>query len=85
MHDYTKNAITRNAMRRFFEGWRKESHKWFKERIERDKDQFRLELESKILIQWQSKVNSLSLYCSHLEEKIMREQEAREKLTLLYD
>ncbi len=72
-------------MRRFFEGWRGVTHQWFKERIDRDKEQFRLELESKILIQWQTKVDALTIYVSQLEEKIHREQEAREKLALLYD
>ena len=44
-----------------------------------------MELESKILVQWQSKVDALTLYFGQLEEKIHQEQEAREKLTLLYD
>ena len=85
LRDYSTNFITRNAMRRFFEGWRRESHQMFKERIEREKGQFQLELESKILNTWQSKVDALTLYFGQLEEKIHREQEAREKLAILYD
>ena len=57
----------------------------FKERIEREKGQFQLELESKILTTWQNKVDALTLYFGQLEEKIHREQEAREKLAILYD
>ena len=72
-------------MRRLFTSWRGVSHQWFKEKLERDKDTFKAELESKILVQWQSKVDALTLYFGELEVKIQQEQEAREKLTLLYD
>ena len=49
---FTRNTIHRNKMRRLFESWRGVSHKWFKERLDREKETFRAELESKILTQW---------------------------------
>lgn len=82
---YTRNVLHRNRMRRFFESWRGVSHQWFKERLDSEKDSFRADLESKILVQWQSKVDALTLYFGQLEEKIQQEQEARENLTQLYD
>ena len=36
-------------------------------------------------MQWSTKVDALMLYVSELEEKIKQEQEAREKLTTMYD
>ena len=82
---FTRNSIHRNKMKRLFTSWRGVSHQEFKERLDREQGQFRMELESKILVQWQSKVDALTLYFGQLEEKIHQEQEAREKLTLLYD
>jgi len=49
---FTRNTIHRNKMRRLFESWRGVSHQWFKERLDREKETFRAELESKILTQW---------------------------------
>ena len=46
---------------------------------------FRAELESKILLQYRKKVDSLLIYSAELEDKIKMEQDAREKMTLLYD
>lgn len=82
---YTRNKIHRKKMQRLFDSWRSVSHQWCKERLEREKETFRLELESKLLIQWQSKVDALTLYLGQLEEKIQLEQEARENLTVLYN
>ena len=47
--------------------------------------EFRAELESKILVQYRNKVDSLLLYAAELEDKIKMEQDAREQMTILYD
>ena len=57
----------------------------FKERLNREKSTFRNDLESKILVQWSTKVDALTLYVAELEDKIKHEQEAREKLKIAYD
>ena len=44
---YTRNRLYRRKLRRLFESWRGISHEWFKERMDRDKQSFREELESK--------------------------------------
>lgn len=72
-------------MRRLFESWRGVTHEWFKQRLDRDKTSFRMELESKMMVKWQTKVDSLLLYMAQLEDKIKGEQDARETLTLTYD
>lgn len=61
------------------------THQWFKERIDSEKATIRSELESKMLIQWSSKVDALMLYMAQLEDKIKIEQEARQKLAEAYD
>lgn len=50
--NYTTNTIGRNKMRRLFTSWRGVTHTWFKESCDARKEEFRLELESKILVQW---------------------------------
>lgn len=50
-----------------------------------EKETFRAELQSKILVQWSTKVDALLLYVAELEEKIRQEQESREQLAILYD
>ena len=72
-------------MRRLFESWRGVTHEWFKERLDREKATFRMELESKMLVKWSTKVDSLLIYMKQLEDKIKMEQDAREKLTHTYD
>ena len=44
-----------------------------------------MELESKMLVQWSSKVDALMLYMAQLEDKIKVEQEARQRLAEAYD
>lgn len=46
---------------------------------------FREELESKIYIQYRKKVDMMLLQAAELEDKIKLEQDAREKMTRLYD
>ena len=46
---------------------------------------FREELESKIYIQYRKKVDMMLLQATELEDKIKLEQDAREKMTRLYD
>ena len=53
--------------------------------MEHERTTFRTDLESKILVQWSTKVDALMLYVAELEDKIRQEQEAREKLALMYD
>ena len=45
----------------------------------------RAELESKMLVQWTTKVDALMLYMAQLEDRIKIEQEARQKLAEAYD
>ena len=59
---FTRNKIHRAKMRRLFESWRGVSHEWFKERLDREKTTFRMELESKMLVKWSTKVDSLLIY-----------------------
>ena len=61
------------------------SHDEFSVRLDAERNAFRTDLESKILVQWSTKVDALLLYVSNLEEKIRQEQELREKMALLYD
>ena len=44
-----------------------------------------MELESKMLVKWSTKVDALLIYMKQLEDKIKMEQDAREKLTYTYD
>ena len=82
---YTRNRIHRGKMRRLFESWRGVSHIEFKERLDREKASYRMELESKMLVKWSTKVDSLLVYMQQLEDKIKLEQDARERLTVTYD
>jgi len=82
---YVINKFHRKRQRALFEGWQKVTHQWFKERIDSEKATIRSELESKMLIQWSSKVDALMLYMAQLEDKIKIEQEARQKLAEAYD
>ena len=72
-------------MRRLFESWRGISHQWFKERIDADKQAYREELESQMLKTPSTKVDELLTYMAQLEDKIKQEQDAREKLAIVYD
>ena len=82
---YTRNTLYRKKMNRLFQSWRTVTSSESKVRIEREKHAFRTDLESKLLIQWSTKVDALLLYVAELEDKIKQEQEAREKLALMYD
>ena len=68
-----------------FSSWKNVTSEEFKVRMEREKYTFRSNLESQILLQWSTKVDVLLLYVSELEDKIKQEQEARERLTHMYD
>ena len=70
---FTRNKIHRGKVRRLFESWRGVTHLWFKERLERDKTSFRVDLENKMLIKWSSKCDALLLYMATLEDKIKEE------------
>ena len=49
------------------------SHDEFSVRLDAERNAFRTDLESKILVQWSTKVDALLLYVSNLEEKIRQE------------
>lgn len=83
--DYAKNKFHRKRQANLFESWRKVTHHWFKERIDSERNQMRAELESKMLVQWTTKVDALMLYMAQLEDRIKIEQEARQKLAEAYD
>ena len=68
-----------------FDALRNASHTKFLGRLGQMEVEFKAELESKILVQYQNKVDSLLLYAAELEDKIKLEQDAREKMTILYD
>ena len=82
---YTRNTLYRKKLVRLFTSWRSVTDREFKERLSKEKHTFRTDLESKILVQWSTKVDALMLYVAELEDKIKHEQEAREKLTLAYE
>ena len=77
--------VKKNQVRRVFESWRGVNHIEFKERLTREKTSFRMELESKMLVKWQTKVDSMLIYMAKLEDQIKAEQDAREILTVQYD
>lgn len=83
--NYAKNNSHRRRQARLFESWRKVTHAWFKERIDSERMTMKTELESKMLIQWTTKVDALMLYMAQLEDRIKIEQEARQKLAEAYD
>ena len=70
---YTRNKIHRAKLRRLYESWRGVTHEWFKERLDREKTTFRMELESKMLVKWSTKVDALLIYMKQLEDKIKME------------
>ena len=75
----------RKQLQSCFDAMRRESHKNYVDKLAHKEVEFRAELENKILIQYQNKVDSLLLYAAELEDKIKMEQVAREKMTRLYD
>ena len=72
-------------LKKAFYSLRKVSHETFVSKLSTMETSFRAELESKILLQYRNKVDSLLLYAAELEDKIKLEQDAREKMTRLYD
>ena len=82
---YIVNKLHRRRQRLMFHSWRQVVHEEFKEKLESEKAQKRMELESKMLVQWSKKVDSLMVYMAQLEDKIKMEQEAREQLARTYD
>lgn len=73
VYNYIINKFHRRRQRNVFEGWTKVSHEWFKERMDSERVMMKRELESKMLVQWTSKVDSLMLYMAQLEDKIRLE------------
>lgn len=67
---YMRNTLYRKKLDRIFSSWRTVSHAEFKTRMIAEKQTFRTDLESKILVVWSTKVDALILYVSQLEDKI---------------
>ena len=82
---YTRNKLHRAKLRRLFESWRGVSHELFKGRIGQEEASFRADLEGKMLVQYSTKVDAMLLYVAELEDKIKEEQDARERLAIVYD
>ena len=82
---YTRNVMHRRKVKILFQFWRGVSHKWFKERLNREIYKYRNDLQSEKLNIYASKVDALFLYMAQLEEKIKAEAEAREHLTRTYE
>ena len=85
---YAARLAKKTRLRRLqalFDAIRNSSHQKFMARMPEIENRFRAELESKILIQYRNKVDSMLLYAAELEDKIKMEQDAREKMTRLYD
>ena len=78
-------AKNRQRLQAIFDALRNYSHRQYLSKFSHKEESFRAELESKILVQYRSKVDSLLLYAAELEDKIKLEQDAREKMTVLYD
>ena len=68
-----RNTLYRKKLDRLFQSWRKVSHAEFSVRLDGERNAFRTDLESKILVQWSTKVDALLLYVSNLEDKIRQE------------
>lgn len=88
MKNLENNALAMVKMtkiRRIFDSWRGINHIEFIERMNRQETSYRMELESKMLVKWQQKVDSMLIYMAKLEDQIKEEQDAREILTLQYD
>ena len=80
-----QRELKRKTLQKCFDAIRYQTHKSYVAKLEYKQHEFRAELEAKILIQHQNKVDSLLLYAAELEDKIKMEQDAREQMTQLYD
>lgn len=82
---YTRNTLYRKKMNRLFSSWKTVTDNDFHQRLKREKQTFRTDLENKLLVVWSTKVDALLLYVAELEDKIRQEQESREQLTQIYE
>ena len=76
-----QRELRRKTLQKCFDAIRYQTHKSYIAKLEYKQHEFRAELEAKILIQHQNKVDSLLLYAAELEDKIKMEQDAREQMT----
>ena len=72
-------------MMKVFDALRLQAHTNKKETVDNSEETFRDALESRILVQYRNKVDSLLIKAAELEDMIKTEQDAREKMTHLYD
>ena len=72
-------------MMKVFDALRLKAHINKKETVDNSEETFRDALESRILVQYRNKVDSLLIKAAELEDMIKTEQDAREKMTHLYD
>ena len=75
----------RKKLKAYFDGFYQTCHKEGKERILREEEVFRKNLETDKLTIWTEKVDQLMLYMGQLENKIKDEVQAREKLSITYE
>ena len=85
MENALVTAKNRIRLQSVFDALRNASHTKFLGSLGQMEVEFRADLESRILVQYQNKVDSLLLYAAELEDKIKLEQDAREKMAVLYD
>lgn len=79
-----KEMAARKAKLMFY-GWRKLSHRWFKQRIDSQTSSFREEMESTMLLKYTTEVDRLLIVMANLEEDIKLEQQRRQVLTEKYE
>ena len=82
---FSQARLNQRRQQKAFDILRSYSHKRYVRKLAQKETEFRAELESKILVQYRNKVDSLLLYAAELEDKIKMEQDAREQMTILYD
>jgi len=75
----------RRKLRLLFGSWRGVSHKWFKERINKEAVIYETTKRDEMLVTWDKEVDALKLYMAQLQEKIRIEISAREDLTKTYE
>jgi hypothetical protein len=85
LNAYSKNYMYRRNMRRLFYSWRGVTHIWFKERINREAQDYEKTQRDKELTQWDKEVDALKVYMAQLQEKIRIEVAAREELARTYE
>jgi len=66
---YTRNTIYRNRLTRIFRGWRSTTHGWGIDRLNKNEDVVRKDMERQKLTMWTSKVDQLMLYMAQMKTR----------------